>query len=72
VRRSAARGTPHGEAGWAAAAARQPGLEHTLRPRGRPGRKPKSSIALIASALHDPSILGKEYQWVIEYGGGLV
>jgi hypothetical protein len=71
VRRSVARGTPHGEAEWAAAAAAlRLALERTLCPRGRPGRKPKSSMALIASALLDPSILGKEYQWVIEYGNG--
>jgi len=41
VRRSAERGTPHGEAGWVAAAARRLGLEHTLRRRGRPRKEAK-------------------------------
>jgi len=51
VRRSAARGTPPGEAGWPTPAARRPGLEDTLRPRGRPRKEAKSRMSLIAPLL---------------------
>jgi len=36
LRRSAIRGTPYGEATWNVSTANLPGLESTLRPRGRP------------------------------------
>jgi putative transposase len=36
IRRSIARGQPLGGAAWTAKIIRQLGLEHTLRPRGRP------------------------------------
>jgi putative transposase len=39
LRRSVVRGTPWGEAVWAAATARRLGLEFTLRPRGRPRKE---------------------------------
>ena len=40
LRQSVARGRPFGDARWTARTARRLGLEHTLRPRGRPpGRK---------------------------------
>jgi len=45
---AAERGTPHGEAGWPAPAARRPGLEHTLRPRARRRKEAKSRMSLIA------------------------
>lgn len=39
LRRSAARGTPFGEAAWQQATARELGLESTLRPPGRPPKR---------------------------------
>ena len=36
LRRSVQRGTPFGDAAWIARTVRKHGLEHTLRPRGRP------------------------------------
>jgi putative transposase len=40
LRRSATRGQPFGGGAWRAKVTRQLGLEHTLRPRGRPRKKP--------------------------------
>ena len=40
IRRSAIRGTPYGPAIWQSKVTRQLGLEHTLRPRGRPRKEP--------------------------------
>jgi len=39
VRKCAARGSPYGEADWLRQTAAKLGLEHTLRPRGRPARE---------------------------------
>jgi putative transposase len=40
VRRSVNRGTPYGGAAWVGRTAERLGLEHTLRPRGRPRTRP--------------------------------
>jgi putative transposase len=40
IRRSAQRGTPYGGAAWVARTAERLGLEHTLRPPGRPRKSP--------------------------------
>jgi|SRR5688572_23555363 len=39
LRRSARRGCPYGDEAWATAMAEELGLQSTLRPRGRPGKK---------------------------------
>lgn len=44
IRRCVARGTPYGDAVWTRAAADELGLEHTLRPPGRP-RKTELDVA---------------------------
>lgn len=40
LRRSVQRGTPYGSAAWTAGTVRRLGLEWTLRPRGRPRKRP--------------------------------
>ncbi|MBX9788495.1 MAG: transposase [Pirellulales bacterium] len=45
IRCSIARGQPFGGAAWTKKVVRQLGLEHTLRPRGRPRKKTKASTA---------------------------
>jgi putative transposase len=49
IRASVARGRPFGAAAWQAKVARQLGLEHSFRPRGRPRVRP-----LAASLNNDP------------------
>jgi len=44
VRRSIARGQPFGGEKWMQKVTRQMGLEHTFRPRGRPGLQPASPL----------------------------
>lgn len=41
IRQSVQRGTPYGGEAWVARAAARLGLEHTLRPRGRPRTRPE-------------------------------
>jgi putative transposase len=49
LRSSAQRGTPFGDEAWVESAARELGLESTLRPRGRPGTTdPLSEISVLA------------------------
>lgn len=43
IRRSVQRGQPFGSEGWSDKVARQMGLEHTFRPRGRPKKQPAKS-----------------------------
>lgn len=43
IRQSAQRGTPYGAAAWVARTAKRLGLEHTLRPRGRPRTRPAAA-----------------------------
>ncbi|MGD9648602.1 MAG: hypothetical protein AB7U73_23020 [Pirellulales bacterium] len=45
IGRSIARGQPLGGAAWTAKIVRQLGLEHTLRPRGRPRKKATTARA---------------------------
>ena len=45
IRMSIARGQPYGGATWMAKVTRQLGLEHTLRPRGRPRKKTSSATS---------------------------
>jgi len=44
LRRSVARGTPYGSIPWQKRTAGRLGLEATLRPRGRPKKKPQSDV----------------------------
>jgi len=43
LRRAVVRGTPYGEDGWVGRTARRLALESTLRPRGRPKKKPTAA-----------------------------
>ena len=43
IRRSVTRGQPFGGEAWRAKVVRQLGLEHTIRPRGRPRKRPPSN-----------------------------
>jgi putative transposase len=43
LRRAVVRGTPYGEDGWVGRTSRRLALESTLRPRGRPKKKPTAA-----------------------------
>jgi putative transposase len=53
IRRSALRGRPYGSAPWQSKVTRQLGLEHTLRPRGRPRKTPIPEGAKEHSSTND-------------------
>jgi putative transposase len=46
VRRAVARGSPYGPPSWSEAVIGPLGLEHTLRPRGRPKKKPTQASTI--------------------------
>ena len=43
LRRSVARGSPYGRAGWVEAVVERLGLQSTIRPRGRPQKPPREA-----------------------------
>jgi putative transposase len=47
VQRAVVRGSPFGSAAWCERTARQLGLQATLRPRGRPRKKPDDGAAVL-------------------------